>query len=73
MALNRGPASDIDDRPFLRCHGCDRWAKCYRVRLLSAVVTLRGTFERWDWRCRACFAALVEAALLGRDDREHTP
>lgn len=63
MTLNRGPSAEPDERPFVRCHGCDRLLKCYRGPLLRIVTNERGTWELYLWLCSECFSEQVAEAL----------
>ena len=62
MTINKGP-SEVDERPFVRCHGCDKLLKCYRGRLLRQVTNETGTWELYEWLCQSCVDWRVAEAL----------
>ncbi len=62
MTLNKGP-SDVDERPYVRCHGCDRLLKCYRGKLLRQVTNEHGTWEQFEFLCTDCLRDRIAEAL----------
>jgi hypothetical protein len=63
-----------DERPFIRCTACRKFAKCYRGPLVKVVDDGVGNqWEHWAWYCVTCLAAIVGEALREDETRPKTP
>ena len=63
------PASDgrQDQRPWIRCSGCQQLALCYMGPLIEMVEHPTGPIPRHSWICSRCMAEAVGEAIRRSD------